>query len=403
MMGASAPLAQRRLTLSVGFRRLVVGTPEHRGLGGNDWRSEVPALNLNTGQQADVNSLAMLLRRRDPVGSLRAATGGDPAQSQRWRDVYSRYGVGDELRAAAVDRYGCWGEVFMFRSSDDRPFDEDDARLMSAASSIIARTLRAGQVAPMRGGDPAPIEVGVLLLDEHLRLTGFTPATRAWCEALNPNRVAFADGIPSALWNVVGRLLGAEDGVCPHLPPCVRMRARDGSWGVVEAARLEGDGNKIVVTMRQATSLEVLGLVSRAHALSPRECEVLALLLAGSQRNQTAERLSISRHTVEAHTKSILEKVGVRSRRELVSGIFGQTTHAAGASSDSLRSGVAVSAAARAERIRRDRADLDDRDDEMRPWLPNQRGAFARHLGGLLESSGRTSAAPTGWTDGSDD
>ena len=40
---------------------------EHRGLGGNDWRSEVPTLNLNTGRQADFNSLAVLVRRRDPV------------------------------------------------------------------------------------------------------------------------------------------------------------------------------------------------------------------------------------------------------------------------------------------------------------------------------------------------
>jgi hypothetical protein len=121
----------------------------------------------NTGRQADVNSLAVLIRKRDPVGALQAATGGDPARSERWREVYSRYGVGDELRTAAVDRHGCWGEVFMFRSSDDKPFDADDARLMSAASSIIARTLRVGQVAPMRAGDPAPTEVGVLLVDDH--------------------------------------------------------------------------------------------------------------------------------------------------------------------------------------------------------------------------------------------
>ena len=300
---------------------------EHRGLGGNEWRSEVPTLNLNTGRQADVNSLAVLVRRRDPVGALRAATGGDLARSERWREIYSRYGVGDELRTAAVDRHGCWGEVFMFRGSDDKPFDTDDTRLMSAASSIIARTLRAGQVAPMRAGDPAPTEVGVLLLDDHLRPSGFTPAARAWCEALNPNRVAFADGIPSAIWNVVGRLLGVEHGVRPHLPPRVRMRARDGSWGVAEAARLHGGGNGVAVTMRQAASIEVLGLVSRAHALSPRERQVLGLLLAGSRQRETAKRLSISRYTVDDHVKSILGKVGVHSRRELVTSVFGQSEY----------------------------------------------------------------------------
>jgi DNA-binding CsgD family transcriptional regulator len=67
----------------------------------------------------------------------------------------------------------------------------------------------------------------------------------------------------------------------------------------------------------------VLGLVSRAHALSRREGQVLSLLLAGSRREEAAERLSISRYTVEDHIKSILSKVGVRSRRELVTGVFG--------------------------------------------------------------------------------
>ena len=216
----------------------------------------------------------------------------------------------------------------------------------------------------------------MLVLDDHLRLSGFTPAARAWCEALNPNRVRFADGIPSAIWNVVGRLLGAEHGVCPQLSPCVRMRARDGSWGVVEAARLQGEGTGIVVTMRQASSLEVLGLVSRAHALSPRECQVLALLLAGSRRNETAERLSISRYTVEDHVKSILGKVGVRSRRELVTGVFGQATYDVDA----------PPATARAEAG-------GELDDGTRVQPPAEREVFLRHLAELLGAPARSSPA----------
>ena len=321
------------LRRAIGFDRFCVllADPdtllEHRGLGGNDWRSEVPKLNLNTGRQCDVNSLATLVGGRDPVGALRAATGDDPARSQRWREIYSRYGVGDELRTAAVDRHGCWGEVFMYRSSDDKPFDADDAQLMSAASSIIALALRTGQVAPIRAGDPAPAGVGVLLLDGQLRPSGFTRSAREWCKALNPNRVTFPGGIPSALWNVVGRLLGVEQGVRPDLPPRVRMRACDGSWAVVEAARVDGHGNGIAVTMRSATSMEVLGLVSRAHALSPRERQVLGLLLAGSRQRETAKRLSISRYTVDDHVKSILGKVGVHSRRELVTSVLGQSEY----------------------------------------------------------------------------
>ena len=75
--------------------------------------------------------------------------------------------------------------------------------------------------------------------------------------------------------------------------------------------------------MRQATSTEVLGLVSRAHALSRRESQVLACCSRVHGETRAAERLSISRYTVEDYVKSILAKVGVRSRRELVTGVFG--------------------------------------------------------------------------------
>ncbi|MFL5866875.1 MAG: LuxR C-terminal-related transcriptional regulator [Thermoleophilaceae bacterium] len=100
------------------------------------------------------------------------------------------------------------------------------------------------------------------------------------------------------------------------------MRAGDGSWGIVEAARLDGAGGGIAVSLHPAGSDDVLDLLCRAYGLSPRERELVALLVEGLDTREIAERLFISRYTVQDHCKSVFEKVGVNSRRELVSGVF---------------------------------------------------------------------------------
>lgn len=295
-----------------------------RGIGENDWARELPRLNVDDAGTGDVNNLIVLARSRDHVGALRAATGGDLARSARWREILAPYGVGDELRGAAVDDYGCWGDVLLWRDSDDRPFDPDDARLMRDASSLIARALRRGAVAPSPATGSPPPDTGVLLLDDGLRPCGSTASAREWFATMNPARMPLPDGIPTSAWSAVGRLLATERGEAPEHPARIRVRAGDGGWAVVEASRVDGGGSGIAVTFRSAAPDEVLALLSRAHGLTTRERELVALLVEGLDTREITQRLFISRYTVQDHLKSVFEKVGVRSRRELVSGVFAQ-------------------------------------------------------------------------------
>jgi DNA-binding CsgD family transcriptional regulator len=264
----------------------------------------------------DVAAMDAVARRATPVGSLSSETGRDLARSPRWDEVLRPVGIGDEAVVACRDALGCWGWIKTYRDSDEAGFSDRDLELLAQLGPLLGSALRRRIGTAQAHGAAPPRSPGMVVLDDQLQVLSWTAGARAWIDALPAARMFELWGmLPAVLYPVAALARSGGDAHGAH----GLERGVDGRWVKIEAARLEGfDAGRIAVALRGAAPAETFDLLSRAYALTRRERELVAALVAGLDTRAITERLFISRHTVQDHLKSVFRKVGVRTRRELL-------------------------------------------------------------------------------------
>ncbi len=250
--------------------------------------------------------------------TLVAATGGALAESRQWREALRQHGVTDVLLCRFLDRHGMWGFLDLWRVGGT--FADAEVAEVSAALPPVTTLLR-GAAARCFVPGPAAARgrgAGVLLLADDLTPMAGTPQLRDWLAALLPP-AAGVGAVPASALNAAAQLLAVEEGVDGH-PPMGRVAVAPGVWLTVRADRLDTPvaGATIAVAYEVTSPADRTELFARAHALSPREREVVAAVATGLDTRATARRLGIGELTVQDHLKSVFSRTGAASRADLV-------------------------------------------------------------------------------------
>ena len=276
----------------------------------------------------DSVKFAGLVGGRSPVDSLGAATGGELIRSPRYQEILEPLDLGDELRAALMVGSKCWGFMCLHRERSGPGFTSTEAAFLAKLTPHLAEGLRTALlVGDARGAPSPPDGPGLLLLGDDLSLAAITPAAEAWLEEVAQADWPTSRELPDAVYAVAARLLAVERGGYPlEQMPRLRIRTVSGRWLVLHASRLSTAGaeGQIAVIFEEARPSEIAPLIVDAYGLTRREGEITQLVLRGLSTAEVSGQLHITPNTVRDHFKSIFDKVGVRSRRELVGQVFAQ-------------------------------------------------------------------------------
>ena len=269
-----------------------------------------------------------LARGSSPVDSLDMATKGELARSPRYQELLEPLELGDELRAALMVGPKCWGFMCLHRERSSPNFTPAEAALLARLAPHLAEGLRAALLLGDSRATPQPDGPGLVLLADDLSLVAITPAAEGWLAEVEQSDWRSSLELPNAVYAVAARLLALERGghTPPDLMPRIRLRTASGRWLVLHASRLRAAGTEgqIAVIFEEARPAEIAPLIVDAYGLTKREGEITRLVLRGLSTAQVSEELHITPNTVRDHFKAIFDKVGVRSRRELVGQVFAQ-------------------------------------------------------------------------------
>ena len=266
----------------------------------------------------DVNKWVELAHDRRGVRTLMQATHGRPQDSARYRDIFQPLGLGDELRVALRVKGTCWAYMCLHREHG-AAFSTQEADYIRRLAPHIGEGIRAAMLlssVELAQQDDAP---GLITLASDGSLVSATTSGKRWLEELESRYYT-----PPLEFHALAARLRRVD-PSDQTVPRVTVRTRTGRWAVLHACWMPASSEgAIAIIVEQAAPAQLAPTMMLAYGLTEQERTITGLSCRGLSTREIAERLYLSPHTVGDHLKSIFDKVGVSSRRELTATILQQ-------------------------------------------------------------------------------
>jgi DNA-binding CsgD family transcriptional regulator len=279
--------------------------------------------------EEDIGRLFSMLRQRRPAQPLSEASGGVLDRSLRYREYLGPVGFGHELAGLFADG-GLWGAGYLTREAGEPDFRRGEVSLLGRVAPHVGAGLKLAALrSRATGGQLGPGVPGVLTLDHSGSVLSYTADAERLLSEVEELRPGWdRKGAPVPVGMAAGalkRALNPSSEADQDLVPRVRVRGRSGRWLTLHASHTEptpGRPSETVVVISPSGPAEVARLNAASYGITPRQEEIVKLVTRGRSTREISGELFISEHTVNNHLRSIFEKTGVSSRRELVRRVF---------------------------------------------------------------------------------
>jgi DNA-binding CsgD family transcriptional regulator len=272
---------------------------------------------------AELQSEALRQRERSPKGPRIAATIGPLGNNESGVTLLFADGRADV------------GTLVLVRTSELGPFTSNEIAMLTLALDVVSERLSALRLnatafsravaehsddASKLAEDPQG-EQYVLDRDLRIVMTWTSPGKRRAAAAVTELHARFAERLPALIENTVrGLVAGWQSDPATQLPGL----ARPVFFLVVRTQPVSSPaGLHIGVRIDRFHPAHSLVKPAARFHISPREIEVLTLLLGGAKLDEIGKTLNIAVSTVQDHIKSMVDKTESRNRTELIARMLG--------------------------------------------------------------------------------